>query len=301
MSRTLPTFPVGLDEECFPTALRFNLDASGTLGTGRSEPIAADARENKDGKTNAKIKLIAGMLGVGFDALKQRELARRNRRLVLVATASASGMVLATGLAVLALLARQEAVEQRTRAEAETETSRQVTNFLVDLFKVSDPSEALGNTITAREILDRGARRIEYELETQPAIQATLMDTMGTVYKSLGLYDSARGLLERGLETRRRIFGDRNPEVARSQLNIGQLLGLQSQLEIAASTYEEAIRTLREAPGTSPLTLAQGLFGYAEIQSLKGNQEAAEKLLREAADLQRLGSSPGSLELAQSH
>ena len=89
------------------------------------------------------------MLGVGFDALKQRELARRNRRLVLVATASVSGMVLATGLAVLALLARQEAVEQRTRAEAETETSRQVTNFLVDLFKVSDPSEALGNTITA--------------------------------------------------------------------------------------------------------------------------------------------------------
>ena len=78
------------------------------------------------------------------------------------------------------------------------------------------------------------------------------------------------------------------------------MLGLRSELDTAASTYEEAIRTLREAPGTSPLTLAQGLFGYAEIQSLKGNQEAAEKLLREAADLQRRGSSPGSLELAQS-
>lgn len=169
------------DEECFPPALRYVLGADGEIGDERTEPIAADARENKDGKANAKIKLIAGMLGVGFDALAQRELHRRQRRMMAIAAASVVGMVATSGLAVTAMLARAEAEQQRAEAERQAETARQTTNFMVDLFKVSDPSEALGNSITAREILDRGARRIEFELGDQPAIQSTLMDTMGTV------------------------------------------------------------------------------------------------------------------------
>ena len=79
---------------------------------------------------------------------------------------------------------------------------------MVDLFKVSDPSEALGNTITAREILDKGAARIETELTDQPAIQATLMDTMGTVYTSLGLYEQAVPLMQQSLAKRRSLAGD---------------------------------------------------------------------------------------------
>ena len=100
--------------------------------------------------------------------------------MVAVTVAAAIGMAITTGLAATAWFARIEAEAQRNRAEAETETARQTTQFMVDMFKVSDPSEALGNTITAREILDQGARRIEFELQDQPAIQSTLMDTIGT-------------------------------------------------------------------------------------------------------------------------
>ena len=64
--------PAHADEECFPPALRYRLDADGQLSTVRTEPIAADARPGKDGRNNAKLKLIAGLLGVGFDALRQR-------------------------------------------------------------------------------------------------------------------------------------------------------------------------------------------------------------------------------------
>jgi hypothetical protein len=62
------------DEECFPPALRYHLDADGELSDRPAEPIAADARPGKDGKNHAKIKLLAGLLGVGFDDLRQREL-----------------------------------------------------------------------------------------------------------------------------------------------------------------------------------------------------------------------------------
>ena len=72
-------------EECFPESLRFKLGVDGNLTDEPAEPIAADARPGKDGKVNAKLKLISGMLGIGFDALKQREQQRRQRRLVAVA------------------------------------------------------------------------------------------------------------------------------------------------------------------------------------------------------------------------
>jgi len=142
--------------------------------------------------------------------LKQREAARRRRRLTLLLTGTTIGMVITSTLAATAWLARNEAERERARAQAEAETARQTTRFMVDLFKVSDPSEALGNRITAREILDKGAQRIETELADQPAIQATLMDTMGTVYTSLGLYGSAIPLMQQALETRRTLWGLQN-------------------------------------------------------------------------------------------
>ena len=58
-----------------------------------AEPIAADARREGDGRENAKLKLIAGLLGVGYDTLKQRELAARRARARIWATAIAAVMV----------------------------------------------------------------------------------------------------------------------------------------------------------------------------------------------------------------
>jgi hypothetical protein len=66
--------------ECFPPTLRFAVAADGTLTDRRSDPLAADAREGKDGRSNSRLKLIAGLLGIGFDDLRRRELARKRKR-----------------------------------------------------------------------------------------------------------------------------------------------------------------------------------------------------------------------------
>jgi hypothetical protein len=66
--------------ECFPPALRVAVDADGMLTDRRSDPLAADMREGKDGRSNARLKLIAGLLGIGFDDLRHRELARQRQR-----------------------------------------------------------------------------------------------------------------------------------------------------------------------------------------------------------------------------
>ena len=192
-------------EECFPPALRFRLGADGNLSGERTEPIAADARPGKDGERNARLKLIAGLLGVGFDVLRRREAQRRTRRMFAFSIATAAGMVITSGLAVYALVQRDAARRQELRAEAEARTATETARFMVDLFKVSDPSEARGNTITAREMLDKGAARVEHELAQEPGIQATLMDTLGSVYMGLGLYPQSRPLLDQALATRRRL------------------------------------------------------------------------------------------------
>jgi len=74
--------------ECFPRATRWRVDAAGRLTEDRTEPIAADARSGKDGAANAKLKLLAGMLDVGFGELKQRERRRRLWRRAQVVAAS---------------------------------------------------------------------------------------------------------------------------------------------------------------------------------------------------------------------
>src|SRR5262245_42851014 len=235
-------------QECFPPALRFRLGPDGRLGAERTEPIAADARPGKDGKTNAKLKLIAGVLGVGFDALRQREQQRRHRQMAFIAAAAIAGMVVTSTLATVALIARATAVKQPARAEAEAETARQTTGFLVDLFRISDPSEARGNSITAREMVDTGAQRVGTELVKRPAMQATLMDTLGTVYVGLGLYSKARPLLEQAVATRRTLTDSQALALPESLNHLGDVLTVQADYDQADKAYREAIALLSSGP-----------------------------------------------------
>lgn len=274
-------------DECFPAALRYRLDSHGQLSAERTEPIAADARDGKDGKANARLKLIAGMLGVGFDALKQREHMRRQRRLIALATAAVSGMAFTTTLATLALLARADAERQRVRAEQEAETARQTTDFLVGLFAVSDPGEARGNTITAREILDKGAQRVRTELHDQPAVQARLMDTIGYVYKSLGLYAQASGLLNDALSRRRENLGAENPEVALTMSHLAEVMSLQARYDQAEPMYREALAAQRRLLGARAPEVANTLIGFANLMTAEGRFREAEALLRESLDIRR--------------
>jgi tetratricopeptide (TPR) repeat protein len=105
------------DEECFPLALRYKYDRRQHRTEKRAEPLAADFREEGEGRRLAFLKLVAGMLGVGLDELVQRDQTRRQRRLAVLAAASLAGMAVTSTLAVAAIQARDSAREQRRQAE----------------------------------------------------------------------------------------------------------------------------------------------------------------------------------------
>jgi tetratricopeptide (TPR) repeat protein len=281
--------PGHADQECFPPALRFKLGADRELSDVRTEPVAADARSGKDGKTRAKLKLIAGILGLGYDALAQREHQRRNRRLVVIAAAAMAGFVITSGLAAYALIERAAAQRQTARAEAEAETARRTTGFLIDLFKISDPSEARGNTVTAREMLDKGAARLETELTDQPAVQATLLDTVGTVYMGLGLYQQARPLLDRALITREHRPGVEPAAIADTLTHRGELLMWQGDYTAAEADYRRVIALENQPPvrRNNLISLARAEYGLGMVLFLQGKYAASRTSLESALARQR--------------
>ena len=102
--------------ECFPHALRFDTGIDGQA-TIPANPIAADARDGKDGKALARLKLLAGLFGLPLDALRQREAQRRHRRMLLVTAASVVGMLLMGFLTFQAIVARNAAERRQQQAE----------------------------------------------------------------------------------------------------------------------------------------------------------------------------------------
>jgi tetratricopeptide (TPR) repeat protein len=276
-------------EECFPPALRFHLGPDGELSDARTEPVAADARPGKDGKNRAKLKLVAAVLGVGFDVLRRREQQRRARQLFIAACAATCGMVLTSGLATYALIQRAIAQKQTARAEQEADAARQTTNFLIGLFRLADPSEARGNTVTAREMLDKAAVSVDAELAKQPAIQVPVLQTLGTVYTGLGLYREAQPLLNRSLAMARGLPDTEVVALSEGLNDLAALQDLQADYPAAEQAYREAIARLGAQPKDrrSRISLANSLYGLGNVLRSEGHYADAARSFRDALALQR--------------
>jgi tetratricopeptide (TPR) repeat protein len=227
--------------------------------------------------------------------------ARRTRKLKGAVVVMLAFLAITAGSAAfLANEQRSRAIEAQSRAEVEAETARRTTEFMVRLFEVSDPSEALGNTITAREIMDRGAERIETELSAQPTIQATLMGAMGAVYTSLGLYPQAAPLLQSSLDKLLEAYGEQHLEVARTYHRLGLVLARQADYAEAGNALRKGLAIRRELLGEEHLEVAESLAGLAEVLTLEADFEGAEPLLRQSLELRTELLGDEDLEVAHS-
>lgn len=210
--------------------------------------------------------------------------ARRHRFGV---AAAASAMILLIGFsAVMAVLARRIATE-RDRANQQAEAAQRVADFMKGMFKVSDPSEARGNSITAREILDNGSKAIDKGLVKDPETQAQLMDVMGEVYESLGLYPRAQPLLTRAIEIQRRVRGPRSPETLQSADSLALLLLQEGHYAEAEKLGRETLVIRRQVLGPGHPDTLTSMRHLASTLDQEGRYAEAEKIQREALQMQR--------------
>ena len=206
------------------------------------------------------MKLVAGLLDTRLDNLVRREAARRQRRLAVIATASTIGMFAGGALAVYAEFQRQDAVEQRQVAVSNQERAEATVEFLISTFEVANPATENANTITARSVLDRGARRLDTDLQDQPETRAELLTAMGRIYRNLGLYDRSADVLQKGFS----LLRPGTPAAVQNRLRYAETMVDAKDVERA----ETAIRSLRKAiavyRGTDDL---MGVKGQLELVS----------------------------------
>jgi tetratricopeptide (TPR) repeat protein len=186
-------------EECFCPALRHRLAEDCESPGERVEPVAADARHHGDGWKLARQKLLAGLLNVGLDDLRQRELQRRNRRLAFISSAALAGMAITILLAITAVTARNDAERRREQAD-------DLISFMLGTGKAMDYFAEL----PARD-LDDGAL----------AQRANALMQLGQVHMARGNLDEAMQAFSEALSALQELSG-RKPDDPDRLFELGQ-------------------------------------------------------------------------------
>ncbi len=178
------------------------------------------------------------------------------------------GMV--SGLVVLGVVfAVAQTVELR-RLRRERDRGDRITEFLTNMYKVPAPSEARGNTVTAREILDRSSDEIERGLDKDVELRSQLMLVMAKTYENLGLYSRARTLMERVVEDRRRTLGVNHPKTLEASSQMGWILYREGR----DADAERLLRTTIDAESR--------VLGTSNPSTLESEDHLARLLIRQA-------------------
>jgi eukaryotic-like serine/threonine-protein kinase len=197
---------------------------------------------------------------------------RRHKAAVSVAVVAILALV---GFSIaMGVMARRA---NRARLTAEHETQ-----FLSSIFQAATPNQARGKPVMARDLLDRGARRIDAELAGQPELQATMLDNVGRAYSAIGLYRQAEPLLQRAYDIRRRILGPEALDTASSEDALAMSMRLQSKYAQAEPLFRDALAARQKKLGNNNPLVAESLDNLGECLYWEDRMPEAETALRQA-------------------
>lgn len=301
--------------ECFPLALRFKVGVDGNITKERCEPVAADLRPSGDGRRSARLKLIAGMIGVDLDALVQRENSRRFRRQSVVTAASVVGMLAMGGLTFLAVDARDDAERKQAQAEGLIE-------FMIG--DLRDKLEPVGRL----EVLDAvGKKALDYYSEQDPGEldfdalgrRSRALHLIGEIDNSRGDLDGAYGIFAAANKTTAELLerspkdGQRIYDHAQSVYWLGLVdwqRGNLDEAEVSFRTYLDLATQMVAIEPANADWQAELEYGYSNIGTLlfgQGKFDEARPAFEKALEvsLTLLDQNPQDpalqLDTAQSH
>lgn len=217
-------------------------------------------------------------------AYRARKFVRRHRFGVSIASA---GVVLLVGFAMTMAVQARRIANERDRANREAETSKRVSEFMTDMFRVSDPGQARGNSVTAREILDKASKEIHTGLSKDPAVQAQMMHVMGGVYENLGLYPQAQSLFADAVQIRRAVLGPERPETLQSMSRLSGTLREQGKYAEAEKLQRDTLDVQRRVLSPDDPDTLRSMSNLASILYAEARYDEAEKFGRAALEGQR--------------
>ncbi len=237
------------------------------------------------------------LAGPATASYRVKKYALRHR----IALGAAVGLLLLlAGFTVTQAVELRKIKQERNRADSERDRATYITKFMTKMFKVSDPSEARGNSITAREILDKASKEVDTGLAKDPETQAQMMNVMGDVYENLGLYPRAESLQQRSLEIRKRVLGPEHPDTLESMVSLGVVLGDEDRYADAEKLDRETLDIQRRLLGREHRNTLITMTNLASTLSDEGHNADAEKLDRETLNIQSRVLGPEDLDTLNS-
>jgi len=212
-----------------------------------------------------------------------------------VAAAAVLLLIAAGYVATLNVQSRRIAAE-RDRAQIEMRRAEQVTAFMTSVFGGADPGETLGDEVTAAELLERGAERVETELADEPELRAEMLHALGDAYRGLGAYDRASELLGQAVALRRQIYGSEHEKVAESLEKLGVVHSQVRNFAAAELPLEEALAIRRAVHDAGDQRVANAAANLAVAYVDLGRTDEAEALMRESVESSRVDPGPDSIE-----
>ncbi|HMF95838.1 MAG TPA: serine/threonine-protein kinase [Vicinamibacterales bacterium] len=179
--------------------------------------------------------------------------------------------------------------QERDRAQREAAKATKVSELMIGLLTGADPiaRRATGEGPTVRGLLDAGAEQAQRELVDQPDVQAEILTVLGRVYRRLGVFDKAQGLLEQALVVGRRVYGSEHVRLAQTLNDLGVLLTDKGDYAGAARNLELAVTMRRKLLGPEHADVAVTLVELGRVYQDQGLNQRAEPLLRESLAIRR--------------
>ncbi|HTB12276.1 MAG TPA: serine/threonine-protein kinase [Bryobacteraceae bacterium] len=209
---------------------------------------------------------------------RARKFIGRNRRAV---TAAAAVLTLVIGM--VAFFTVRLAVA-RNRALAEAARTQRIQRFMLNLFEGGDKESGPGDNLRVITMIDRGVLEAQ-DLSNEPAVQAELYQTLGSIYQKLGKLDRADTLLNSGLERRRSLFGNDSAEAAESLIALGLLRVDQERLPEAERLVREGLDMTRRRASRYDPALAKATTALGRVLEERGSYKEAVPVLEEAVRL----------------
>jgi eukaryotic-like serine/threonine-protein kinase len=219
---------------------------------------------------------------------RARKFVRRHR----IGVAASVALVLAMGAGLASTIWQARSVVQ------EAAKAREVKEFVKGLFRGAMPTESRGREITARELLERGTRRVDSALAGQPVVQLELIHFLGEVNLDLGFYQRGDSLLDRAARLAGRLYGTRSPQVAGELTARAEAAWYGGDYTLADSLLEVAFDIYRSTGSRDERALGEVLSNRASILGEKGEYAKAESLFREVVGITRRVYGPEHLEMA---
>jgi eukaryotic-like serine/threonine-protein kinase len=196
------------------------------------------------------------------------------------------GVALASFAAIGLIATTSVALWQAGVARGQARRAELVTSFVIDIFRIADPQGAPGGVkLTAVDVLDAGAQRLDAQLSSQPQLAGRFGEVMGTIYVELGQYDRAIALLQHAIDARRGVATDDADADLLTEL--GRAEYEKGDYPAAEKTVATALVQHRRDDGESSASAARDLVLQGEIARRQGDFRKAEPLMREALAMSR--------------